>query len=65
MEIKANNFQANKPPNAFIEETDDDGDNRPYVYVSCSLENPDFDDSQAIGPNNYPFIDWSVPQAVK
>ena len=61
MEIKANNFQANKPPNAFIEETDDDGDNRPYVYVSCSLENPDFDDSQAIGPNNYPFIDWSVP----
>ena len=61
MEIKANNFQANKPPNAFIEETDDDGDNRPYVYVSCSLENPDFDDQQAIGPNNYPFIDWSVP----
>ena len=50
MEIKANNFQANKPPNAFIEETDDDGDNRPYVYVSCSLENPDFDDSTGYWP---------------
>ena len=52
MEIKANNFQANKPPNAFIEETDDDGDNRPYVAVSCSLEDVD---------NPGTFLDWSVP----
>lgn len=52
MEIKANNFQANKPPNAFIEETDDDGDNRPYVAVSCSLEDVD---------NPGQFLDWSVP----
>jgi hypothetical protein len=41
MKLKATNFAANKPPNSRIELFDDDGDNYPFSYVSCSIDDED------------------------
>ena len=61
MKLKPGNFAANKPPNAFIEEEDGDGDSYPVSQVSCSLENEDFDSAAPIAPGNLPYEDWDVP----
>jgi len=38
MKLKPNNFAANKPPNAFVERSDGDGDSRPVSLVDVSIE---------------------------